>query len=175
MAEMSKILFDSRPLTLSIELAVVLGLNEAIVIQQIHYWLESARKAKRNKRNGRTWTYNTYSQWQEQFPFWSKATIKRIFTSLENKGIVLSGNFNKNPYNKTKWYSLDYEQLEQLFQPENESDEGLGYSQYENSSSCNSRWGQNELIENDWPQEGPWDHINSPYSTPPEERYKAIS
>lgn len=143
---MSKMLFDSRPLTLSVELATALGLKEAIVVQQIHYWLEHAKKAERNYHDGRNWTYNTYTQWQEQFPFWSLKTVKRIFSSLEKKSLVLSGNFNKNPYDKTKWYSLDYERLERIF---GEDDEGVGYSKKEKGSACPCRTGQNDPIGNE--------------------------
>ena len=42
---MSKILFDEQPIVVSRELAKLIGLNEAIVLQQVHYWLEINRKA----------------------------------------------------------------------------------------------------------------------------------
>lgn len=72
-------------------LVKVLGnLNEAVVLNQIHYWLEINKKADKNFRDGRYWIFNTYQSWKEtDFDFWSVDTIRRTITSLEKKGIVI--------------------------------------------------------------------------------------
>lgn len=106
---MSKLLIDQPPLQVLPKLAVKLGLNEAIILQQLHYWLERSV----NIREGRKWIYNDYSAWQEQFPFWSESTIKRTFLSLEKLGIVISKQFEKytsdhTRRNRRKWYTIDY-------------------------------------------------------------------
>ena len=49
---MKNLLLDSYPLLIAPELAVAVGLNEAIVLQQIHYWTEINRKANKNQRDG---------------------------------------------------------------------------------------------------------------------------
>ncbi|KRG13044.1 hypothetical protein ACA29_09250 [Lederbergia galactosidilytica] len=38
--------------------------------------------------NGHVWMERTYEEWREDFPFWSIATIKRIFTSLKKQGLT---------------------------------------------------------------------------------------
>ena len=110
----NKILFDSQPLVIIPELAVKIGLNESIVVQQIHYWVCINSKAKKNLRDGFYWTYNTFEQWQAQFPFWSVRTIRRIITGLVNAGIIISENHNKSKFDHTAWYRLDYEALERI-------------------------------------------------------------
>lgn len=111
----SNLLFKEEPLVVNRLAAKVLGLNEAIVIQQIHYWLEINRKAKTNFHDGRTWTYNTYEDWQnENFDFWSVRTLKRIFTALFDKGILLKGNYNLHKYDRTLWVSINYEKLDDI-------------------------------------------------------------
>ena len=107
---MNKLLFDERPLVVLPTLAVKVGLNEAIILQQLHYWLKDSK----NVRDGYTWVYNSYEDWQTQFPFWSVRTIKRIITGLENKGIIVSGCFNKMRADRTKWYRIDYEKLNEV-------------------------------------------------------------
>ncbi|OCA86046.1 hypothetical protein A8F94_14490 [Bacillus sp. FJAT-27225] len=97
-------------MTINPTLAVKIGLNEAIVLQQIHYWL----KKKLHIIEGRSWVYNTYKEWNQQFPLWSESTIKRVFKTLENLGYVISGNFNKSKLDQTKWYTIDYEKLREL-------------------------------------------------------------
>lgn len=100
---MSKYLLDEHPLIVIPKLAVAVGLNEAIVLQQVNYWLNKSTKVFEGKK----WTYNSYEDWQKQLPFWSISTLKRIFTGLEKDGLLVSGNFNKAKFDKTKWYTID--------------------------------------------------------------------
>ena len=110
-----RLLFNEEPIIINRLAAKVLGLNEAIVVQQIHYWLNINEKAKKNFINGKYWTFNTYEKWQnENFDFWSISTIKRIFKNLFDKGILFKGKFNKKKYDQTLWVSINYDRLEEL-------------------------------------------------------------
>ncbi|SFR12544.1 hypothetical protein [Desulfoscipio geothermicus] len=112
---MSKILFDEQPIVVDKMLARKLGLNEAIVIQQVHYWLKINEKKNQNYIDGKYWTFNTLKEWHENnFDFWSLDTVKRTFTKLENTGVLIVGNFNKDRRDRTKWYSINYKKLEEL-------------------------------------------------------------
>jgi len=102
-------LFEGSPLIFIPALAAKIGLNEAIVLQQIHYWINPKRN--KNIKDGRHWVYNSYPEWQKQFPFWSEITIKRLFISLEKRGFLISSSKNTNPLHKTKWYTLDYDKI----------------------------------------------------------------
>ena len=88
-------------------IAVALGLNDAIILHQVHYWMARSN----NIIDGRTWVYNSYSEWQVQFPFLSAIVIKRAIRRLEKKGLLLSAVHNDDKRDRTKWYSLDYEAL----------------------------------------------------------------
>lgn len=107
---MSRLLIQEHPVMIIPSLAVKLGVNEAVVLQQMHYWVMKSTHIK----DGRKWVYNTYSQWHEQLPFWSESTLRRTINSLEKKGLVLSAMFNQSKMDQTKWYTLDYEKLEEL-------------------------------------------------------------
>lgn len=110
---MSKLLFDEPPIAISPTLATILSLNEAVVLQQVHYYVELAKKTNHNYVDGRHWVYNTYEEWRDRcFPFWSLNTIKRTFASLENSGIIISANHNKSGLDKRKWYSINYDVLD---------------------------------------------------------------
>ena len=108
---MSKLLLDKHPLLVIPNLAVLVGLNEAIILQQIHYWIEINREADKNFREGFYWTYNSYENWQRQFPFWSVITIKRAITSLRKKGLIVCANYNQMTIDRTQWYRIDYPAL----------------------------------------------------------------
>jgi uncharacterized phage protein (TIGR02220 family) len=100
-----------HPLVILPSLAMKIGLREAIILQQIYYWLT---KKDAHVIEGRRWTYNTYKEWQKQFPFWSETTIKRSFLNLEKQGLLISGNWNILKMDKTKWYTINDEKLELL-------------------------------------------------------------
>jgi DnaD/phage-associated family protein len=107
---MSRLLLDEEPLIVLPSLASIVGLNESIFLQQLHYWLQRSP----HEFEGYKWVYNTYEGWEEQFPFWSKSTIRRIVTKLEKQELIIPGNFNRSKIDKTKWYRINYEKLEQL-------------------------------------------------------------
>lgn len=111
---MSNLLFDSEPLLVNTDLAVIIGLNEAIVLQQIHYWLNINQKAKKNYYESKYWTYNSVAEWKKQFPFWSYETVKRTLLSLRKINLLTTGSFNKAGFDKTLWYTIDYEWLNEL-------------------------------------------------------------
>ncbi|MCJ1786326.1 conserved phage C-terminal domain-containing protein [Staphylococcus warneri] len=105
---MSKLLIDDYPILVLPKLATEIGLNEAIVLQQIHYWLGSSKHI----HDGFNWIYNSYKEWEEQFPFWSNVTIRRTITSLEKQNLIITSNYNKAGFDKTKWYTINYLELE---------------------------------------------------------------
>ncbi|MDP4107129.1 MAG: conserved phage C-terminal domain-containing protein [Bacillota bacterium] len=109
---MKKVLVTKEnPLVILPSLAMKIGLREAIILQQINYWLT---KKGAHVIEGRKWIYNTYQEWQKQFPFWSETTIKRSFLKLEKQGLLISGNWNALKMDKTKWYTINYEKLDLL-------------------------------------------------------------
>ncbi len=106
------LLSDKSILTFRPALACLIGVNESIVLQQIAYWVDRSEKVF----DGKKWTYNTYLQWQEQFPFWHVDTIKGFIQSLEKKGLIESGNFNKSSFDRTKWYTVCHDNVKKLRQ-----------------------------------------------------------
>ncbi len=113
---MRQLLYDERPLVVNPTLAATVGLTEAIILQQVHYWAVLNEEAGRNLKDGSYWTYNTYREWQEQLPFWSEGTIKRAVLNLEKQGLLISARFNGNGFDKTKWYRVNYKALTAIAQ-----------------------------------------------------------
>ena len=106
---LTKLLIHEPPLQVLPSLAVKIGLNQAIFVQQLHYWL---RKDGAHEFDGFRWVYNTYEGWQEQFPFWSRDTVKRVIRSLEKTQLVIATDkYNKMATDRTKWYTINYHML----------------------------------------------------------------
>ena len=110
MAKKSNLLLDEYPLIVLPSLAEAVGLNEAIVLQQVHYWLQNPKGGV--EVNGHKWVYNTYEEWKkDNFPFWSTRTIIRIFKGLEDKSLLIS--MQKAAYDRKKYYRIHYDNLSQ--------------------------------------------------------------
>jgi len=107
---MSRLLIDEPPLQVLPSLAVAIGLNEAMLLQQVHYWLQRSKHV----HDERPWVYNTYEEWQAQFPFWSLKTVRNVIASLEKQGLLLSGHHSELATDRTKWYTIDYAALERI-------------------------------------------------------------
>ena len=108
----SKLLISESPLQVLPTLAVKIGLNEALMLQQVHYWISNP--LNKNIKKGRVWVYKSYSEWKREFPFWSLRTIQRTILSLEEKRILIANTFNRLITDRTKWYTINYEVLDSL-------------------------------------------------------------
>ena len=109
---MANLLLNERPLVVLPSLAEALGsVDKAIIIQQLNYWV----KKSKNYHDGRPWVYNSMDSWAKQFPWIkSKTTIKKHFKDLKKLGLVLTGNFNQYSFDRTTWYTIDYEAFEKF-------------------------------------------------------------
>lgn len=107
----SHLLINEPPLLVPPTLAKIVGLDEAIVLQQVHYWLSNPKAEGRIDDEGNKWIYNTYEDWQENFPFWSTDKIKRIFLKLEKLGVIIAEQLDAQKRDMTKFYRIDYDKL----------------------------------------------------------------
>lgn len=97
-----------------VDVAKEVGVLAATVFNSIGFWVAANRANGRNLEDGTYWTYNTVEAWTELFPY---ATRKQVYTALRkliDAGLVKTGCYNKNPYDRTLWYALT-EKGEQMF------------------------------------------------------------
>ena len=117
--------------------AGTLGLNEAIIINQISYWNEINKKSGNNFKDGYYWTYNTYEKWSKSdFPYWSADTIRKTITALEEIGVIISTDkYNSYKIDNTKWYRVDYDKLQEIINIVEEKETQVTQEEYE-SCDC---------------------------------------
>ncbi|MER2169447.1 MAG: conserved phage C-terminal domain-containing protein [Psychrobacillus psychrodurans] len=110
-----KLLVDGRQLFLSQNLAIRIGVEEALFIQQLYYRLNTQGVEK----EGHIWYRQTYQGWAKQCPQWNIRKIKRLIMKLERYQIIISSNiFNSFKTDRSKWYRIDYEKINQIVQSE---------------------------------------------------------
>lgn len=122
---MHSLLISEPPLQVSPTLAARIGLNNAIFVQQLHYWLLKSKNVYEEK----LWVYKTLDEWIAQdFPFMSKSTLKRTINDLKKRDLIITKTFNKMKIDKTNWYTINY------------NNEAL-----KDDKRLNFPWGQNDL------------------------------
>lgn len=86
------------------------GIEEAIIIQHLQFWISKNLAENKNYYDGKTWTYFTQSDCLKYFYYFKdRYKIGRIFKSLESQGVIVKGTYNKFGYDKTIWYAFKNE------------------------------------------------------------------
>ena len=86
--------------------AVEHGIDAAIIMHNMRYWLDYARAHGEHEYEGYYWMYAKASKMQKVFPFWTANKIQKTLKKLESSGVIISGSFNSSAWDRTKWYTL---------------------------------------------------------------------
>lgn len=89
-----------------VDIAKEYGVNCAILLRHLYFWIEKNRANERHFYDDSYWTYSSVKALTELFPYMSKNTIVRSIQKLVDDGLLIEGNFNKSSYDRTKWYAL---------------------------------------------------------------------
>ena len=90
------------------------GVNEAIFIENLRFWILKNKANKRHFYDGRYWTYNSAKAFTELFPYWSKQQVERIIHKLKSAGVLLIGHYSPNTYDRTNFYAFS-DEMDSLF------------------------------------------------------------
>lgn len=112
---------DANVLMFRPKLACAIGLHEAIIVNQIEYWIGQIKKWKEPKerdrhfQDGKWWVYNSLEEWHEQFPYMTKDLIQRKLSKLKKDGILFAtAEYNTASFDRTLWYSINYDRLKEI-------------------------------------------------------------
>lgn len=90
----------------NIDDAVNYGIEKAVIIKNLSFWIAKNMANKKHVYDGYCWTYNSASAFAELFPYMSAQKIARLLRELESDEIIKTGNYNKVGYDRTKWYTI---------------------------------------------------------------------
>lgn len=90
----------------NVELAKIYGVDSAVFLNHIAYWVNFNKNEGINFHEDRYWTYNKIRSFPQHFPYWSHKQIERLINKCVNDGLLLRSSFNKLKYDRTCWYSL---------------------------------------------------------------------
>jgi hypothetical protein len=90
-----------------IEIAEKYGVNEAIILHNMAYWIGKNETDNRMIIDGYCWTYITLKKLQKDyFSYWTWEQIQYIMRKLEKNNIIKKGKYNKIPTDQTTWYTI---------------------------------------------------------------------
>jgi hypothetical protein len=70
---------------------------------------------KKKYKDGHSWCYFSISELQEKYySHLSSSTLYRVLKGLEDDKLIITGNYNKLRYDRTKWYRINYEMLDKI-------------------------------------------------------------
>ena len=132
----------------NITLADRYGIEGSILIEHLYWWIHKneCEEEETMTKNGRVWCYSSAKGFNRYIPYMTPKKIWRELKQLEERGVLITGNFNTKPTNQTLWYSFSNEFQEEMI--------SLGYDfpKMENAISKNGKSNNiinnNNLIEN---------------------------
>ena len=100
--------FRSRAMFYSfdIDVAKEYSVDEAIMIANFQHWIAKNKANNKHFHDGRYWTYSSTKAFTKLFPFWNQRHIELVITNLVNEGVLIKGNYNSTPYDRTCWYAF---------------------------------------------------------------------
>lgn len=90
----------------NVDMAKIYGIEVAIFLNNIAYWVNFNKNEGNNFYEGRYWTFNKIKSFPEHFPYWGHKQVERILNKCVSEGLLIKGCFNKLKYDRTCWYSL---------------------------------------------------------------------
>jgi DNA-binding PadR family transcriptional regulator len=89
-----------------VEVAKEVGINAAVIYENIAYWIKHNAKTGKNEKDGKHWMYSTQKELSEQFDYLSLKQVRTALDKLESAGYIIKGNYNRHGYDRTTWYAL---------------------------------------------------------------------
>ena len=114
------------------EIAKEVGVNAAIILENIAHWVFRNQVSNKNHYDGHYWTYNSNAAMTELFPYMNARQVRYALDSLRKTGLIITGNYNKSRYDRTLWYTVSdacaekyFPEIIHLSKTSNETDESV--------------------------------------------------
>lgn len=131
-----------------IHIAQKYGVNVAIFLNNLAYWIEQNIADNSNFNDGTWWSYKTQKAFTVLFPYWTRQNMRTIIQTCISEGLLKTGNYNKNQYDQTIWYALTDKGWE-LFPRLETAKQAIGWNQpIKGLESTNEMVGTNQPIPN---------------------------
>lgn len=92
--------------TFDVDVANKLGLECAVIFQNVGYWVRHNSSKPDRQRDGKAWMYMSRREWLEEFSYIGEGTLRSTVQKLVTAGLIETGNYSEGMYARTTWYTL---------------------------------------------------------------------
>jgi hypothetical protein len=85
------------------------SVNAAIIFNHIFFWLKENKARNVNQIDDHTWMYDSISQIQVHFPYFSEQQVKDALQILVDHGYLIKAHHSENKMDRRNWYALTEE------------------------------------------------------------------
>ena len=74
-----------------VEDAVAYGLDQAIMLQHIRFWINQNKDKKTHHHQGKVWMFQSAASMKLHYRYWSRQKISRLLRDMEDHNLIISG------------------------------------------------------------------------------------
>jgi hypothetical protein len=89
-----------------ISIAEKFGVNVAIFLNNLAFWIAKNKSNNKHFYEGRYWTYNSQDALTKLFTYWSRQNIRTMLKACQDHHLIMTSNFNPIGYDRTTWYAF---------------------------------------------------------------------
>lgn len=82
------------------------GVDISVLFHLLVFWILNNAKSNVNYHEGKYWTFMSAKDIHNRLNYFSERKIYHLLNKLIGFNLIISSNFNANPYNRKKWYTL---------------------------------------------------------------------
>ena len=90
----------------NVGIAKEVGVNAAIVLENICFWVQKNGASGEHVYDGKPWTFSTRSDWTKLFPYLTANQVQTAVAKLKDSGFIEIGHYSTSPFDRTNWYTV---------------------------------------------------------------------
>lgn len=90
----------------NVNIATKYGVQCAVILNNIYFWVEKNKANEKHFHDGKYWTYNSKKAFAKLMPYLTERQIDYAIQKLIDKGVIETGNYNEMAYDRTLWYAI---------------------------------------------------------------------
>lgn len=90
----------------NVKLATKYGIEKAIILHTFYYWIKKNALSNKAIEDGKVWTFSSVKVLTSWFPYMNDAKLYRVISFLVKDGLLEKGNYNRNQFDRTAWYTF---------------------------------------------------------------------
>ena len=96
----------------NVDVAKEVGVNAAILLENIYFWVRKNEVSGEHIHDGKAWTHTTRKVWAELFPYMTENQIQTATRKLKDSGLVEVDHHSENPFDRGNWYTVTDKTIE---------------------------------------------------------------